>query len=69
MTNLLMRCIRERVGIEMIYLSQKGDISHRFVIPYSFDGHIIKGYCAAKKQIRSFHIRNILSVHSRFLSS
>ncbi|ANC76578.1 hypothetical protein ABE65_007100 [Fictibacillus phosphorivorans] len=65
MTNLLMRCIEERVGIEMIYLSQKGDISHRIVIPYSFDGHIIKGYCSTKKQIRSFHIRNILSVHSR----
>ncbi|MET3729053.1 putative DNA-binding transcriptional regulator YafY [Fictibacillus halophilus] len=69
MTNLLMRCIEERVGIEMIYLSQKGDISHRVVIPYSFDGQTIKGYCSARKQIRSFHIRNILSVHSRFLSS
>ncbi|MED1862918.1 hypothetical protein P4V41_05585 [Fictibacillus nanhaiensis] len=69
MTNLLMRCIKERVGIEMIYLSQQGDISHRFVIPYSFDGHTIKAYCSAKKQIRSFHIRNILSVQSRFLPS
>lgn len=69
MTSLLLRCIQERAAVEMIYLSRKGDISHRLVIPYSLHGDIIKGYCSIRKEIRTFHLRNILSAQFRFLPS
>lgn len=69
MANLLNRSIQERAAVEMIYLSGKGDISHRLVIPYSFDGNLITGYCSVRKQIRTFHLKNILSAQLRFLPS
>jgi predicted DNA-binding transcriptional regulator YafY len=69
MANLLLRCIQERAAVEMIYLSGKGVISHRIVIPYSFDGKLITGYCSVRKQIRTFVIQNILSAQLRFLPS
>ncbi|MCM3734085.1 hypothetical protein M3196_20830 [Fictibacillus nanhaiensis] len=69
MTNMLMRCIQERATIEMIYLSEKGVISHRLITPYSFDGKLITAYCAVRKQIRTFEFNNILSAQFRFLPS
>ncbi len=69
MTNMLLRCIQERAAIEMIYLSQEGVISHRLIRPYSFDGNLITAYCAVRKQIRTFELKNILSAQFRFLPS
>lgn len=69
MTSMFLRCIQERTAVEMIYLSRKGNISHRMIIPYSLHGDIIKGYCSVRKEIRTFHIRNILSVQFRFSPS
>ena len=69
MTNMLLRCIQEKTAIEMIYLSENGVISHRLITPYSFDGKLITAYCSIRKQIRTFDLKNILSVQFRFLPS
>jgi predicted DNA-binding transcriptional regulator YafY len=55
--------------MEMIYVSDNGAITQRLITPYSFDGKMITGYCAVRKQIRTFQLTNILSAQYRFLSS
>ncbi|TLS39018.1 WYL domain-containing protein [Pseudalkalibacillus caeni] len=67
MKNLLYHWYEEKVPVEIIYLSKKGELSQRTIQIESFNGEIIKAYCTNKKALRMFKVENILSAQSKRL--
>jgi len=62
MNGILKRALEAGQTLEMIYMSDKGEISQRKVritklLPGSF-----RAYCFSRKQQRSFKVSNVLSV-------
>jgi predicted DNA-binding transcriptional regulator YafY len=61
MKGLLERAKEQHAQIDMIYLSEKGEFTHRTVIVNKISETHIRAFCFAKRQARSFKISNILS--------
>jgi len=61
MNGLLLTSKKEKLPIELMYLSKQGDISHRLVIVREIQKDYIKAYCFYKKQPRTFKRANILA--------
>lgn len=65
MKGLLTRSLEQKQELEMIYLSGKGELSQRFIRVVGIREHHILAYCYKKREVRSFHIENILSVYPK----
>lgn len=61
MNGLLKTSIEEKIPIEIMYISNKGNISHRTIIVKEIQSEYIKAYCLSKQQPRLFNLSNILS--------
>lgn len=61
MNGLLLTSKEEKMPIEIMYISNKGEISHRTILVKDIQPDYIKGYCLTKKQPRLFKRSNILS--------
>lgn len=62
MDGLLLRAVEENIPLEMIYLSQDQQISHRKLLVKEVNDEYIRAYCLLRKQIRTFRRENILSL-------
>ncbi|WP_191561665.1 hypothetical protein [Metabacillus idriensis] len=62
MKGLLERSKEQQTPVEIIYLSDKGAITHRTVIVNKVKENHIKAFCFSKQQVRIFKLDNILSV-------
>lgn len=61
MNGLLQMSKEEKLPIEIIYISNAGELTHRSIIVKEIQGDIIKAYCLLKQQPRLFNRSNILS--------
>lgn len=61
MNGLLITSKEEKIPIEIMYISGKGDISHRTIIVKEIQDGYIKAFCLTKQQPRIFNKSNILS--------
>lgn len=48
--------------LELIYINNDNQISHRVIKVLKVTDHMVKAYCYTKRQFRSFKLENILSV-------
>ncbi|MCM3586190.1 WYL domain-containing protein [Mesobacillus maritimus] len=62
MKSILLKALRDKQPLQMIYLDSKQQFTHRKIIPYALSGNTLKGYCYLRKQIRLFKVENILSI-------
>ncbi|MGE6261147.1 hypothetical protein ACQKCU_25275 [Heyndrickxia sporothermodurans] len=62
MINMLLRSVETGERLEMIYISNKGEISQRVIRLEKVIGESFRAYCYSRKQIRTFKISNILSI-------
>ncbi len=62
MFGILRNAMENSTPVEMIYMSEKGDISQRVITVNEISKSHIKAFCHTKKQVRIFKIDNILSV-------
>lgn len=62
MNGLLERALESGEVLEMIYLSEKSEISQRRISVVDVSPGIIKAYCFLRKKQRSFKRSNILSI-------
>ncbi|MCM3599023.1 hypothetical protein M4D55_25120 [Metabacillus idriensis] len=61
MKGLLERAKEEQFPVEIIYISDKGDLTQRTIIVNEVKGDYIKAFCFIKQQTRMFKMNNILS--------
>ncbi|PAD67131.1 hypothetical protein CHH83_20600 [Bacillus sp. 7586-K] len=61
MNRLLLTSKEEKMPIEIMYISSKGEISHRTILVKDILPDYIKGFCLIKQQPRIFKRSNILS--------
>ncbi|NYV67298.1 hypothetical protein HYI36_18665 [Bacillus sp. Gen3] len=62
MKGLLLRAIETHEKLEMIYLSNKGEITQRVIRVEKVGVQSIRAYCYTRKQVRTFKLSNILSI-------
>lgn len=62
MNGLLKRALDTGQILEMIYMTDKGELSQRKVKVIKISPGAIKAYCFLRKQQRSFKVENILSM-------
>ena len=62
MYRLLQTSKEEKMPIELMYLSTKGEITHRTILVKDIQENVIHAYCLLKQQPRIFKRSNILSV-------
>lgn len=62
MFGILRNAMKSKMLVEMIYMSEKGDISQRVITVYDVSQSHIKAFCHNKKQVRIFKVENILTV-------
>jgi hypothetical protein len=61
MNGLFEKSLEEKLPLEIMYLSNKGEITHRTVIVNDIQEDYIKVFCLSKRQPRIFKRSNILS--------
>lgn len=62
MKGLLLRAVESHEKLEMIYLSNKGEITQRVIRVEKVGEISIRAYCYTRKQERTFILSNILSI-------
>ncbi|PKR82446.1 WYL domain-containing protein [Heyndrickxia camelliae] len=62
MKSLLMRAVEYDEKLEMIYQSNKGEITQRIVKVEKVGEDYLRAYCFTRNQVRTFNISNILSI-------
>lgn len=62
MKGLLLRAIETQEKLEMIYLSNKGEITQRVICVEKVGDQSFRAYCYTRKQVRTFKLSNILSI-------
>ncbi|WP_018663809.1 hypothetical protein [Heyndrickxia acidiproducens] len=62
MKSLLLNAVESGERLEMIYISEKGEISQRIIKVLNVEDGSIKAYCCTRRQFRTFKLVNILSV-------
>lgn len=67
MEKLLLRYFHEKMQVELIYLSDKGDISQRTVYIKQWSNTYFKAFCYTKMGYRTFKVKNVLSVQRKSL--
>jgi predicted DNA-binding transcriptional regulator YafY len=59
---LLLHSLSTQQPLEMIYLSDKGEISQRVIIVEEIQKNKVVAFCKLRNQYRTFKIENILSI-------
>ena len=54
--------IQSNAAVEMIYLSESGEFTHRVITIQEISDRHIKAFCHLRKQLRVFKIENVLSI-------
>ncbi|WP_458296337.1 WYL domain-containing protein [Thermaerobacillus caldiproteolyticus] len=62
MRGLLLNALVSQEPLEIIYLSDRGQLSQRTIVLESVDDTHIKAFCQLRKQRRIFKLSNILSI-------
>jgi predicted DNA-binding transcriptional regulator YafY len=62
MMGIIQRAIESGTKLEMIYVSNKNEITHRTVKIKSVGIDSFKAYCYLRKTQRTFMIQNVLSI-------
>ncbi len=62
MKGLLLRAVETHEKLEMIYLSNKGEITQRIIQVEKVGDQSFRAYCYSRKQVRTFKQSNILSI-------
>ena len=62
MNGLLLRAVETHEKLEMIYLSNKGEITQRVIRIEKVGDQSFRAYCYTRKQVRTFKVSNILSI-------
>ncbi|PTY76972.1 hypothetical protein B5V89_16355 [Heyndrickxia sporothermodurans] len=62
MKGLLMRSAATGERLEMIYLSNKGEITQRIIHVEKVGEESFKAYCYKRRQSRTFKLSNVLSI-------
>ena len=62
MKGLLLRAVESHEKLEMIYLSNKGEITQRIIQVEKVGDQSFRAYCYSRKQVRTFKLINILSI-------
>lgn len=62
MKGIILRSASNGELLEMIYQDNKGNISQRRVKVLSVNDESFRAYCYARRQQRTFIVRNVLSV-------
>ncbi|MBS4196634.1 hypothetical protein [Lederbergia citri] len=62
MKGIINRALGTEQKLELIYINNDNQISHRIIKVLAVTDHIVKAYCYTKRQFRSFKLENILSV-------
>ncbi|MFS0862833.1 hypothetical protein [Fredinandcohnia sp. 179-A 10B2 NHS] len=65
MKGILNRARLENTPIEIIYMSQNGILTQRFIKVIEINDQSIKAYCLLRGNKRTFKIDNILSAASK----
>jgi predicted DNA-binding transcriptional regulator YafY len=63
MKNFLLRCQLNNRPVEIMYISNSGEISQRTITIKDIRVHTIQAYCHLKRTYRIFKLDNILSVN------
>jgi predicted DNA-binding transcriptional regulator YafY len=58
---LLLNALENQQPLEIIYLSDRGQLSQRIIVLESVEDTRIKAFCTLRKQRRIFKLSNILS--------
>ncbi|WP_419883465.1 hypothetical protein ACN6MY_07875 [Peribacillus sp. B-H-3] len=61
MNSTLLRSLKEDSVLEIIYLSEKGQVSQRRIQVLDITEDYVRAYCFLRKTKRTFKISNILS--------
>ncbi|CEG26150.1 hypothetical protein [Bacillus sp. B-jedd] len=61
MNGMLLRSMEENMPLEVIYLSQKNELSQRKMIIRAIRGNDVYAYCLLRNKMRTFKLENILS--------
>ncbi|MDQ0268696.1 hypothetical protein [Cytobacillus purgationiresistens] len=61
MKSILYKAMNERKPLEIIYLSKRNVFSQRKILVIEIKGSSMLAYCLTRKQMRIFHINQILS--------
>ena len=59
MKGLLLRVVESHEMLEMIYLSNKGEITQRVIRVEKVGDQSFRAYCYKRKQVRTFKLSNI----------
>lgn len=62
MKGLLIRSIETGEKLEMIYQSNKGDLTQRVIKVEKVGEDSFRAYCFTRKKVRTFKLSNILSI-------
>ncbi|MFH5779038.1 WYL domain-containing protein [Heyndrickxia oleronia] len=62
MKGLLLRAVESHKNLEMIYQSNKGEITQRVIRVEKVGEQSFRAYCYTRKQVRTFKLSNILSI-------
>jgi predicted DNA-binding transcriptional regulator YafY len=62
MKGLLMRAAESGERLEMIYQSNKGDLTQRIIKVEKVGKDSFKAYCYTRMQLRTFKLNNVLSI-------
>jgi predicted DNA-binding transcriptional regulator YafY len=59
---LLMRAVESGEHLEMIYMSNKSEITQRVIKVDTLKGDSLRAFCFTRHRVRTFKISNILSI-------
>jgi predicted DNA-binding transcriptional regulator YafY len=62
MKGLLIRAVESGERLEMIYLSNNGELSQRIIKVEKIGEDFFRAYCYKRRQVRTFKLNNVLSI-------
>jgi predicted DNA-binding transcriptional regulator YafY len=69
MKNFLLKCQLNKKPVDIIYLSNSGEVSQRTITICDIQDSKIKAYCHLRKTQRVFKLENILSINYKKAAS
>ncbi|MBN6887500.1 putative DNA-binding transcriptional regulator YafY [Cytobacillus horneckiae] len=62
MKSLLYKSMKEKIPVEIIYLSKRKAFTHRRILVKEIKGSHLLAYCLTRKQMRIFQTLQIMSI-------
>jgi predicted DNA-binding transcriptional regulator YafY len=69
MKSFLSRCHLNKIPVEIIYISNNGQVSQRTISIKDINESTIRAYCLLRKTQRVFKLENILSINYKNAAS